>query len=272
LSVVTAVSAQVLPRLVPVEYASVRPHNFQPGDESWWHFVTCHGSAFLPLHFSVRAVFPNSIWDPKAGSLVNFAVYSAEDGCLTPLCSNDLSATDPGICGFTHTSKQTDFYMRVQAPNYALAGQLVSITILSEPATDSPEPIPKPVNDMCPPQFEDLSVSLRSAGVETIDNAPFNWTRWAQYELPICGTFSKGVTFTAQAADTDSAMSSYLCNGTAGAPPCRADISFAFTSVGSAQNRIVVNTPITDPTYLAIAGWGSYGRSSRLLFQMVPNT
>jgi len=257
--------------LVPVEYTTARPLNFSPLDLRWFLFTTCHGTVFEPLHVTAQVVFPNSVWSVAAGSVVNFGVYSEEDGCVTPLCQNDLSSSDPSVCAFTHTSKQTNLFVKIEAPVKSIPGQLLTLNIRSTPAVSEPSPVIKQGANFCPTDYESLRVALRTESYAIVTNDPSHWLNWGQFELPVCNQFVNGFTYTAQATNTKSAMASYLCTMASGAPPCNAEKSFDRDTSGSSLNRVVVNSSVTSPTFLSVAGWGKYNDSSSFMFEVTPN-
>jgi len=271
LLLVGIVSGQMQPLLVPVEYTTARPLNFSPNDVRYFRFTTCHGTLFEPLHVTAQVVFPNSPWSIPAGSYLNFWVYSEEDGCVTPLCQNDLASSDPSVCAFTHTSKQTNLFVKIQAPPNTLPAQLTTLNVRSIPTPNEPPSVTKQASNFCPTDYEALRVALRTESYASVVNDPSHWLNWAQFELPVCNQFVTGFTYTAQAVSTKSAMASYLCNITSGAPPCNANLSFTRDSSGSALNRIGVKGPVTTPTFLAVAGWGKFSDSSNFMFEVTPN-
>lgn len=260
----TAVGAQIL----PVEYTTKAPVTFPPGFSTWFRFTTCHGSATVSLHVTAQMVLPVAKWNPDTGSYVNYTIYSAEDNCTTPVCSNNIYATDPSVCAFTHTSSQTEFFVNAYAPKFGLPAQVAVFSVRSVPATRVPEVVsevvpPKPKNAQCPTSAEPLRVFFRND--VTVNNDVYD--QWAQFEVPVCTGFDKGFSLTALALDTSSAMATYVCNKS----PCTGAAAFAYDLSGSAFNTIFVGTPVTAPTYLAIAGWGPLGGKSTLTFGITPN-
>jgi len=221
------------------------------------------------VHFSVGAVLPNSNWNVDAGSYVEFWVYSAEDGCGTPLCSNNISSTNPSGCGFTHKSAKADFFVFVKAPLTGQAGQLFTLLIDVASANTMPPPVPKKVQNSCPTEYENLLASLRMGDVPlVVENTSDDTDSFLQIELPVCDRYDNGFTYTAQIVDTGSAISSFLCHST----PCNAapDRAFASDVTGSAMNQIQVSSPVTESVYLGVSGFGVFEKISEFVFTVVP--
>jgi len=257
---------------VIVEYGTARPVAFYPNNRTWYHFSNCHGFDGPSIHFTARALFPNSDWNTTSGSAVNMSIFSAADGCVTPVCKNNLSATGPdmGLCAWTAPSKQTDYFVYIEASDRFIAAQLITINVLMEGLKELP-PVPaKKASDQCPPpdKYENLLPFLHSDGVISVVNSPYDSSVWRQFTFPICAGFDKGFTFRAQSTDTKSAFSSYLCNSTSGAPPCTAANSFIWATVGSGLNVIPVTIPITETVYMSVAGWGAKNDQSTLVWSV----
>jgi len=264
-------------QLTPVEYTTVRPFNIAPDESKWFYFSTCESSVSVPLHITAQIIFPNSPWKIPAGSFVEFAVYAAED-CTKPVCTNDLQASDPSVCAFTHSSRaQSNYFLHVRSPIFGLAGQLATVSIRSVPAVP-PFPVPsvnKSLNNThCPIDPQKLRVAFRAESALVVENSPYDTNKWVQFELPVCGShFENGFTYSSSTTDTSSATSSFLCKDY----PCLAINSFDRDLSGSALNRIVVAEPIKASTFLSVAGygvfggWGQYSGFSRFIFSVVPN-
>jgi len=81
------------------------------------------------------------------------------------------------------------------------------------------------------------------------------FTDWLQLSIPICmGNHYTGLRYKAQAADTESAMSSRACSYS----PCDAFADLAVDRSGSALNSFSIANFNNRTLSLAIEGWGNY--------------
>jgi len=278
---VLALQTQVIPaaapvnvqaQVTPVEFSTGIPVNVPPGTFQWFAFTSCHGTSFVPLQVTVRVVLPAMPWDVPAGSYLNMVVFSSEDNCATPICQNNITADDPGVCIFTHSTTQTDFFVYVESPKFGASAQIATVTAKTVAANAATVNTPRPQirnfrsNPTCPVAPQQLRVSFRLEVPGVVENVPYNVSFWELFELPVCKNFEYGLSYSLYALDTRSAMSSFLCDSL----PCLAGTSIAYDLSGSALNFIPWPKPITAPLYIAVSGWGEFQGRSTFGFAVTP--
>jgi len=254
--------------LVPVEYALPLPFQFEFGkSEQWTVFEMCENPPYQNCWVRTRVNIPGKKWDLNSGDYVNVTIYSSDGGQCTPIINNDIHSPYPQIADFLYT-KANGYAFYVHLENNlatSLAGTFdvrIDCDGFNQKQVKTMVKEPKKINTIPCGQSPTIMKMVYRPQKPLYFKTAVSFADWIQLTIPVCMSDRyHGLRYTAQASDTQSALSSRACSY----QPCNANADIAVDRCGCALNTFEIPNFNNKTLFLALEGWGNYNEYNNVV-------
>jgi len=254
---------------VPTVYNLPSPWFFVPRaglDVYTANFEMCDNPPYANCYVQTRVNIADRKWDYNGGNYVSSSIYSAYDGCTTPIVSNNPSGASPQIADFLYKpTLGSKFFVVMKSGGTAeMTGTLdVKITCDTEVPIEK-NFVPRKENLVsCPIPNATMGLSYKlDTPMAVKTNIAEGSDAWLQFKFGLCVPhYYTSMDYFAECTDTNSAIASRICLT---GPNCYEQNTFKSDKSASSLNKIHIS-PLTPnaPLYFSVAGWGAYNTDNK---------